>query len=319
MGPLPLRRMLALVAALGAALAGLAGAVAQPVGGTPVAFAAPDARAGQVELRGRWWPAEAAPAAVLLLHGSGGWSDHREGHYARAFSAAGFAVLAVDSFGPRGIASTTDDQSLVSSLQMARDAFAAGRFLQAQGFARQRQAVMGFSKGGAAALFTADRTFLPDEAERFAATLAFYPACSTRAREPKPAGAVFMALGEKDDYSGVEPCRELAAAWRAAGAAVSVTVYPDASHAFDGDPTRTGAQRLRFVENYLDCRLLVEPDGSMSLGERRFAAGDPTVLDAMRSSCMRKGATIWTNQRQKEQATRDAVAFLKSVFDAAPR
>lgn len=294
-------------------------AAAQLSGGRDVAFLAPDARAGRVELRGRLWSADPASPAVVIVHGSAGWSDHREGHYARAFAEAGFSVLAIDSFGPRGIASTTEDQSQVSSLQMARDALAAGRFLREQGVAAQRQAVMGFSKGGAAALFTADRTFLSDESVRFAATLAFYPACSTRARVPKPASPVFLALGAKDDYSGVEPCRELEAAFRAAGGAVTTVVYPDASHAFDGDPRRTGAQHLRFVENYMNCRLLVEEDGSMSLGDLRFVAGDPSVLAAMRATCVRKGATVWTNLRQKEQATKDAIAFLKGVFAELPR
>lgn len=202
---------------------------------------------------------------------------------------------------------------------MARDAFGASRFLRDRGTPIERQIVMGFSKGGAAALFAADRTFLPNESGRFAAALAFYPGCNTRARIPKPAGQVFMALGEKDDYSGVEPCQELATAFRAAGGTISVTVYPNASHAFDGDPARTGMQHLRSAENYMDCRLLVEQDGSLSLGERRFAAGDPKVLPAMRATCMRKGASLWTNPWQKERATADAVAFAKSLFAAVPR
>lgn len=293
---------------------------AQPVGGQDVSFKTADSRVGALELRGKLWPS-ATPTlgAVVILHGSIAWSDHREGHYARAFAAAGFEVLAVDSFGPRSLTATTEDQSQVSSLQMARDAFAASRFLQARGTPMARQAVMGFSKGGAAALFTADRTFLTNEAQRFAGTLAFYPACNTRARTPQPASLVFMALGEKDDYAGVEPCQELAAAFRASGGQVQVTVYPGASHTFDGDPTRTAVQHLRFVENYMHCRLLVEPDGSMALGERRFAAGDPKVLQAMQTTCMRKGATTWTNTRQKERATQDAVAFLHSVFGTTPR
>lgn len=292
----------------------------QPMDAQEVSFEVTDVRAGRLELRGKLWRAASpATAAVVLIHGSGGYSVHREGHYAQAFVAAGFDVLAVDSFGPRGISTTAEDQSQVSTMQMTRDAFGASRFLHGRGIPIERQAIMGFSKGGAVALFAADRTFLPGETARFAASLAFYPACSTRARVPKPASVVFMALGEKDDYSGVEPCQELAAAFRAAGGTMSVTVYPNATHLFDGDPARGRIQYLRFVENYMDCRLFVEEDGSMTLGDRRFAATDPGVLNAMRATCVRKGASIWTNLRQKERATLDAVAFVTRVLANAPR
>lgn len=293
-------------------------AFAQPVGGADVTFPVSDIRSGEVQLRGKLWSSPSATAAVILLHGSAGWSDSREGHYARAFSEAGFTVLAVDSFGPRGIATTTEDQSQVSSLQMARDGFAASRYLRERGFPMTRQAIMGFSKGGAAALFAADRTFLPQEPERFAAALAFYPACVTRPRVPKPASPVLMALGERDDYAGVKPCQEIASAFGAAGGAITVNIYPGATHTFDGDPAHSGVQQLRVVENFMDCRLYVEEDGSMTLGESRFPAGDPKVMAAMRSACMRHGATIWTNTRQKMQATKDALRFMEAEFDRKP-
>lgn len=311
----------ALAMVMAMALAPLASA--QPQGGEDIEFASADARGVAITLRGKLWlpalPTDAADAAVVLIHGSGGWSDAREGHHARALAAAGFAVLAFDAFGPRGASNTVDDQSRVSSLQLARDRLAASRVLAARGIPIARQAVMGFSKGGAAALFANDRHFLPEAPARFAAVVAFYPACSTRARHPKPAAPVFFALGELDDYAGVTPCVELAADMRQAGGIAEVTVYPDSAHNFDGDPARTAMLRLPQAENYKDCRLLVEDDGSMTLVDRRFAANDPTVLGAMKATCMRRGASIWTNPRQKERATSDSIAFLKRMFPPLPR
>lgn len=302
-------------AAVAALVATLAGAQGQPLGGTPVSFATSDSRLGTLDLAGRLWtPADKAKGSVVLVHGSGGWSDHREGHYGRALAAAGYAVLAIDSFGPRGIASTTEDQSQVSSLQMTRDAFAARRFLLAQGFAAKTVAVMGFSKGGAVALFAADGNFLPAQTERFAAAVAFYPACSMRSRTPRPVGPLFIALGEKDDYSGVAPCQDLAAAFRQAAGQVQVTVYPGASHGFDGNPAMTGLVNLRLVENYMNCLVLLEDDGSLTFNDKHYAASDTTLLADMRRTCMRRGATLWTNPRQKEAATRDVVEFLDAAL-----
>jgi dienelactone hydrolase len=288
---------------------------AQPRGGETVSFATRDARIANLELNGRLWPAAGATrGAVVLVHGSGGWSDDREGHHARALSAAGYAALAIDSFGPRGIVQTTEDQSQVSSTQMARDAFAARRFLVERGFAPERIVVMGFSKGGAAALFAADRSFLPREADRFAAAVAFYPGCSTRSRSPRPVGKVFMVLGEKDDYSGVEPCKSLAAAYGGAGGSIAVKVYEGASHGFDGSPARTGMTHLRFVENYMACDVTAEDDGTMSYAGKRYVPGDAALMNDMRKTCVKKGATIWTNLRQKEAATRDTIAFLDAAL-----
>lgn len=290
----------------------------QPTGGTAVDFPSADAAGNVQDLRGvLWLPAGPARGAVVLVHGSGGWSDHREGHHGRALSAAGFAALAIDAFGPRGFAQSADNQALLSQVQMARDAFAARRFLVEKGFAPERIAVMGFSKGGGAVLLTADRTFLPEEADRFALAIAFYPACNAKPRVPKPASLIFMALGEKDNLTGVKPCEELASGFQKAGGTITIKVYPDASHAFDGDPARTAMINLRFMENYLDCNFDIEEDGQISFGGKTYGPYESSfeaMRADMRKTCVKNGAFIWTNPRQKEAATRDVVEFLGAHF-----
>lgn len=300
-------------------LVALAGGVvvhAQPQGGTPVTFSSPSPGGASTALRGVLYKPAAEPiGAVVLVHGSGGWNDHREGHYGRALSAAGYVALAIDSFGPRGITDTVEDQSRISALQMTRDAFAARRFLIEQNASSspslaQRIAVVGFSKGGAAALYAADGTFLPAQKERFAVAAPFYPSCTYRPRQPKPASAVFMALGEKDDYTGVKPCQDFAAKFQAAGGKILVKVYPGASHAFDGNPANTRLFRLGNAENFMDCLVQVEPDGQQTFGGKTYAATDPALLEEMRRSCVKKGASIWSNPGQREVATRDLIEFL---------
>lgn len=286
-------------------------AQAQPQGGTPVSFNSADGTGATIALRGVLYTPEGPPkGSVVLVHGSGGWSDYREGHYGRALSRAGYAVLAIDTFGPRGISSTVEDQSKLSSLQNTRDAFAARRYLVGQGRAADRMVVMGFSRGGVVALFAADRTFLPEEKERFAIAIPLYPACMARPREPKPASIVFMGLGEKDDYVGVKPCQELAAEFAAAGGKIDVKVYPGAAHAFDGNPANTRLYRLSDAENYSDCTVRIEPDGRPSYGGKTYAAADPSLMSDIRKTCMKKGASIWSNPAQKEAATRDVIEFL---------
>jgi dienelactone hydrolase len=257
-----------------------------------------------------WMPAGPPKGAVVLVHGSSGWSDHPVGHYARAFSVAGYAALAVDSYGPRGVASTAEDQSRVQTLHMTRDAFGARRFLVERGIAPDRIGIMGFSKGGIVALYAADRNFLPDEADRFRVALPFYPGCVIRPRVPKPAAEVYMALGEDDNWSGVKPCQDLAGDYSRAGGKITVKIYPSAAHGWDGDPARTGSVYLPGVENYSRCMLYLEEGGYVVYEGKQYGPNDAALIVELRKSCVKRGASVWTNLGQKAAATADAIAFL---------
>jgi dienelactone hydrolase len=304
-------RRAALVA--GVVALALSGAIAhaQPTGGAIVAFTSQDAAGAPLQMRGMlWMPAGAPKGGVVLVHGSSGWTDHTVGHYARAFSAAGYAALAFDALGSRGVTSTVEDQSRVQALHMTRDAFAARRFLVARGVAPDRIGIMGFSKGGIVALYAADRNFLPDEAERFRVALPYYPGCVVRPRVPKPAAEVYMALGEKDDWSGVKPCQVLADDFARAGGKITVKVYPGATHGWDGNPAATGMIYLRDAENYSECMVYLEEDGQVVHEGKRYGPNDAALIAELRKSCVKKGARLWTNPDQKAAGTQDAIAFL---------
>ena len=280
-----------------------------------VSFATREASGVTVQLRGLLWqPTASSRGVVVLVHGSGGLRDHPVGHYARAFSAAGYTVLAIDAFTPRGIADTVDDQSRIGALQMTRDSFAALQFLGQRGLDTTRAAIMGFSKGGTAALYAGDRNFLPRQVQRFRAVLAFYPSCSLRPRTPKPVGAMFVALGAEDDYVGNQPCIDYVADIQRAGGDATVTVYPGAAHAFDGHPDLTKVIHLRRAENYSKCNLVLEDDGRFAYRGASYAPGDPALAAELRRTCMTRGATVGTNPAQKAAATRDALAFLERAL-----
>ena len=53
--------------------------------------------------------------AMVIVHGFGGVSDAREGFWARELAAFGVASLVVESFTARGVGSSIDDQSRVST------------------------------------------------------------------------------------------------------------------------------------------------------------------------------------------------------------
>jgi dienelactone hydrolase len=63
--------------------------------------------------------------------------------------------------------------------------------------------------------------------------VAFYPGCGADLRRGYEARApLLLQVGEDDDWTPAEPCRQLAA--QARGAAVTFHTYPGAVHGFDG-------------------------------------------------------------------------------------
>ena len=289
---------------------------AQLQGGVATSFEAPVLTGGSITLPAVLYKApDLTKGAVVLLHGSGGWDDHREGYYARALVAAGYSALAVDTFGPRSITSTVADQSKLSTRQQQSDMFAARRYLIAQGFPADKLAIMGFSRGGTIAFHLADMTYMPNEAGRFKAAIPFYAACTTRPREPKPASALFVVLAERDDWVGTKTCEAAANAHAAAGGKVTTKLYAGASHGFDGNPEHTRLFRITDATTVVDCQAILEPDGTASFDGKFYAgymAGNTELAVAMQKSCVKKGASVWTNVSQKEAATRDVITFLNS-------
>ena len=91
----------------------------------------------------------------MLVHGSAGVSP-REDRWAEELRQAGAATFVLDTFTGRAIASTEADQSQISSLAMIGDAYRALELLATHPrIDSARIAVMGFSKGGAVALYAA--------------------------------------------------------------------------------------------------------------------------------------------------------------------
>ncbi|MDW8469665.1 MAG: dienelactone hydrolase family protein [Burkholderiales bacterium] len=318
-----MRRLATLLCA--AALA--APAFAQtPSGGTRVEFASLDDKLAAEPIFGYLYlPREAAPGrpapAVVLVHGSGGVRDAREGDYGRALSEAGIAVLAIDSFTPRGIASTVDDQTRLSLGQMVRDAFAAAAFLRQQpAIDPARIAVMGMSRGGAVAMRAADSREQAEARARlgvgnFKAYVALYPGCSTQYRNPRVSGPMLVLIGEDDDYTGVKTCAQYIERIRAAGANAELKTYPGAAHGFaDGDSSSLRRIHLPSAQNFRDCVFYIEDDGRLvsHAGTPIDPANPRQLMEVARRECLRQGASVGANPQAKARALADIKAFLAS-------
>jgi dienelactone hydrolase len=87
------------------------------------------------------------------MHGSGGFEANTD-LWRRQFESLGISTFALDSFSGRGSVSTVVDQSQLGRLNMILDLYRS--FVVLAGHPRidpNRIAVMGFSRGGQAALY----------------------------------------------------------------------------------------------------------------------------------------------------------------------
>jgi dienelactone hydrolase len=182
--------------------------------------------------------------AVVVLHGCGGVSSH-SAKIADRIGSWGYVALAVDSLGPRGMTSACGS----GLLAQAFDAYAALRYLSQLDFVDPaRVAVLGQSMGGWSTLYAVDRDLAAQYfAERFRAAIAYYPVCGVPAA--LMTAPTLALIGEADDWTPAERCRDMVKHARPDGAAITLIVYPGAYHAFDVAELKPG---IRFLGHWLE-------------------------------------------------------------------
>ncbi len=256
--------------------------------------------------------------AMVLIHGSSGLSE-RETRYAREFGEMGIATFAVDSFVPRGVRSTVEDQTRVSGSTMVSDAFGALKLLRDNPLIdKERIGIMGASKGGTVAIDTAMRQVaaarrLPDDL-KFAAHIALYPGCTYQYRNPATRGApILMLLGGQDKYVGSEMCLLYADAIKKAGGNVDAIVYPAAAHSFDGADWQS--YFFKDALNYSKCLLYVEENGSVTYAKTGEVIDNPKkAFNVMWKECVTKGASGGTDPEAKKKSLEDIRDFLNRTL-----
>jgi dienelactone hydrolase len=257
-----------------------------------------------------------AVPAVIILHGSSG-VNRGERVWARRMNAQGYASFVVDSFTGRGIRNTENDQARLSMTADIADAYAALRLLATNPrIDRRKIAVMGFSRGGVAALYSSLEPFhliATDGSLRFAAHIAFYPSCGISYDSAHVDGApVLMLVGGRDNYTPAPPCIAYADKLRSKGAQVTVIEYPDAFHGFDRPtPLRT----ITLATSARECH------GSYDLDTRKFTmmrdggilAGSSAVAESKR--CLTRGVTLGGDVQAQARSPAEVATFLKAAFE----
>lgn len=236
--------------------------------------------------------------AMVIMHGSGGILPGREGAWAARLNEMGIATFVVDSFTPRGFSATGDDQSRLPLAASVADALTALNLLATHpGIDPKRIGIMGFSKGGQLALYTAlepfRRAVVKDDL-RFALHIAFYSSCSIPylSQQTTRAPVVFL-LGQDDDFTPSDHCRRYAAFFEKQGSPVSFHVFSGAHHGFD---LPTPLRFLPRAQTAKECGLDIELEPRIVA--RRWSDDgliEPSGIQPYLRSCMKRGASYGGN------------------------
>jgi dienelactone hydrolase len=249
--------------------------------------------------------------AVILVHGSGGVGANVD-RWAEELNEIGVAALLLDCFTGRSIVQTITDQSQLASLAMILDAYRALDLLSKHArIDASRVAVMGFSKGGFAALYASLNRFRrmhgPVGVE-FAAYIPFYPSCYTTYIDDEQVSdrPIRLFHGTADDYVYIEPCRNYVERLRRAGKNVQLTGYAGARHAFD-NPLYSPALWLPDAVTTNQCPRKEAPGGEIV----NLETGQPFSWS---DACVTRGATVGYDPVATTEATKAVKTFLVSTF-----
>ena len=183
--------------------------------------------------------------AVVLLHGCNGrGSRESEDAAAAKFVALGYAVLIVDSFGPRGVKHRCTYDESEPPVDREMDAYGGLLYLAGLPFIDpDRIAVVGYSQGGMVALSAVALGGTETLFDRhFRTAIAYYPLCGSST------GSVsiptLVLIGDLDDWTPARDCQQMMARRSGEGAALRLVVYPGAYHAFNAVSLRDKPRTL---------------------------------------------------------------------------
>ena len=249
--------------------------------------------------------------AVILMHGASGMGGQGD-DWAQHLNSMGVATFVLDSFTGRGLTSS-ESPGAVSVTARIVDAYRALELLARHPrIDPDRIAIMGFSHGGWAALYSSVKRFArmhgPADGRTFAAHIVFYPGCIQTYLEgddivDKP---IRIFHGSADDQLPIEPCREYAARLRKAGKDVMLTEYAGAYHAFDVRSLKEPLKQPQAI-SVMRCRLEEGADGQMLTSNTRqpFGLGDP---------CVGRGRTLAYHAQAHSDALKAVTEFVAATL-----
>jgi dienelactone hydrolase len=250
---------------------------------------------------------------VVMMHGSGGVSGVSEA-WVHTFNGMGISTFVIDGFSGRGLTATSTNQALLGRLNFIVDIFHALDILAKHPRVDpDRIVLMGFSRGGQAALFATLNRFQKlwnKSGLQFAGYIPFYPDCATTYNSDTEIvdRPIRIFHGAPDDYNPVASCETYVARLKQAGHDVVLTEYPDSPHGFDSG---LFGFNLTLVSNNAQtvrhCHIR-EGEGGLLLN------ADTEKPFSYKDECVELSPHVGGNPTTAEEARKAVVEFLQGLF-----
>jgi len=221
---------------------------------------------------------------VVMVHGSGGIGPNID-VWSKEFIEMAVSTFVLDGFTGRGLSRVSNDQALLGRLNLILDVYRALDVLAKHPRVDSvRIVLMGFSRGGQAALYASMKRFHQTwnkSGVEFAAYIPFYPDCMTTFVSDAEVAdrPIRIFHGAPDDYNPVGPCKAYVERLRSAGRDVQLTEYPNAPHGFDNPLGSVTPSVSKDSQTVRRCRIREEPVGQLinTATKQVFTYKDPCV------------------------------------------
>src|SRR6202166_4346093 len=278
-------------------------------------FLTGDANGKQVTVAGEFRIAQRSGRlpVVVLMHGSSGVGATTEA-WVRKFNTMGISTFVIDGFTGRGLTVVGPNQALLGRLNLILDIYRSLDILAKHPRVDpERIVLMGFSRGGQAALYASLDRFNKlwnKSGVQFAGYIPFYPDCSTRYLTDTEVAArpIRIFHGTPDDYNPVASCKAYVARLQDAKRDVVLTEYPDSQHAFDAG--LLGINNLTVSANAQTARHchIREGEGGVLMN------ADTQAPFGYKDACIELNPHVGGNPATAEQARQAVTDFLQTLL-----
>jgi dienelactone hydrolase len=250
---------------------------------------------------------------VVLMHGSSGVGANIE-PWTHTLNQMGISTFVIDGFTGRGLTAVGPNQALLGRLNLIVDIYRSLDVLARHPRVDpDRIVLMGFSRGGQAALYASLDRFnrlWNKSGVQFAGYIPFYPDCSTTYLTdtevaPRP---IRIFHGTPDDYNPVASCKAYVARLREAKRDVVLTEYPDSAHGFDAGLLGVSAVAVSAnAQTARHCRIK-EGEGGVLMN------ADTQAPFGYQDACIELNPHVGGNPATAEQARKAVIDFLQTLF-----
>lgn len=250
--------------------------------------------------------------SVILMHGSGG-AGGNIGYWRRQLNGMGISTFVIDGMTGRGFTGVGSNQASLGRLNFIHDIYRALDILSKHPRVDpDRIALMGFSRGGQAALYASLERFHKlwnPNGGQIAAYVAFYPDCATTYRDDTQlvAKPVRIFHGTPDDYNPVRTCKAFVERLKAAKVDVTMTEYPNAAHGFDNPLAFNPARPAANDQSVRDCTIREGDNGVLI----NAATNAPFTY---KDECVKLGPHVGHDPEATQAATVAVTEFLRAVL-----